>query len=292
MNRTLVTLFLASFAAELAAQEVTPNPGIHKLPTREAWTGRFNGSFNLDAGFARGNNPTYQGGPVLVQARVVFIFWGPTFSNAASPDSTYAQALQAFRNQFGTSAEYHVITQYYQIVKGVKQFIELSNLAAGTADMFDGSSPPVGVSDAAVQGEVAKYLTTHAFDSSAIYEVVIPSTSYSTDQGEDSCGGPNLAYCAYHSSYSSGANNVLYAIEPYPSCGGCQVTGWTAAQNEDLFVGHETIVAVTDPLGNAWWNTRTGAEFDAQCAWSPPPYLSGGFAYQYVWSNASSSCVK
>ena len=291
MRNVVAVLCLASVAAGLAAQEA-PKPKIHKFPTREVFKQREADRLIEESflGFARGNNPTYQGGPVLVNAKVVLIFWGPTFSNPASPDFAYAQALQAFRNQYGTNSEYNVITQYYQ--NPGKQLIQLSNLAGGTPDMFDASNPPVSVSDAAVQGEVQKYLSTNAFNASTIYEVLIPSTSYSSDQGQDSCGGPNLAYCAYHSSYANGANNVIHAIDPYPSCGGCQVGGWTAAQNEDHFICHETREAVTDPLGNGWWNTRTGFELDDQCAWNPPPFLSGGFGYQDEWSNALSRCVQ
>jgi hypothetical protein len=289
MKNVAAVLCLASFAAGLAAQEA---PRIHKFPTRQVFEQREREEFNLEAiHFARGNNPTYHGGPVIISAKVVLIFWGPSFSNAASPDFAYAQALQAFRNQYGTNGEYNVITQYYQ--NPGTQHIQLSNLASGTPDMFDTSTPPTEVTDALVQGEVAKYLSTWAFNASTVYEVVIPSTSYSDDgSGNDSCGGPNLQYCAYHSAYSSGSNNVIYSIEPYPSCGGCQWSGWTAAQNADHFICHETREAVTDPLGTGWWNNRTGAELDDQCAWSPSPFLSGGFGYQYEWSNANNGCVK
>src|SRR5205085_11676863 len=48
-------------------------------------------------------NLTYHGGGVITTAHVVYIFWGPTFSNAASPDFAYAQTLQAYRNQFGNT---------------------------------------------------------------------------------------------------------------------------------------------------------------------------------------------
>jgi hypothetical protein len=292
MKTVVAVLCLASFAAGLAAQEITLNPRIHKFPTREVWEQSQRESFNLETGvFARrGNNPTYQGGPVILQAKVVLIFWGPSFSNASSPDFAYAQQLQAFRNQYGTNGEYNVITQYYS--SPPQQFIQLSNLAAGTADMFDTSTPPTNVTDAAVQGEVQKYLLTNTVDYSTVYEVVIPSTSYSSDGSSDSCGGPHLVYCAYHSWYGSGSTAVKYAIEPYPSCSGCQWPGWTAAQNEDHFLCHETREAVTDPIGTGWWNTRTGEELDDQCAWSPNPFLSGGFGYQDEWSNAANGCVQ
>lgn len=287
MKKVLTVLFLASFAASLAAQQVE-NPRIHKFPTREVFKARM----AEEEAHARSSNPTYQGGPVILQARVVLIFWGPSFQNTSSPDYVYAQTIQAFRNQYGTNAEFNVITQYYEIVSGTKEYIGLSNLAAGTPDMFDTSTPPTNVTDANVQAEVKKYLGTYAVNYSTVYEVVIPSTSYSSDSGEDSCGGPNLAYCAYHSWYGSGSTAVKYAIEPYPSCSGCQWSGWTAAQNVEHFVCHETREATTDPIGTGWWNTRTGYELDDMCAWSPSPFLSGGYGYQDEWSNANNGCIQ
>ena len=228
---------------------------------------------------------TYHGGPVITSAKVVFIFWGPSFANAASPDHLYAQTLQSFRDQYGTTPEYNVITQY--------SGIQLASLGTGTPDVFDTSMPPVNVTDAIVQAEVSAYLASHAFDASTIYEVVTPSSSYSSNGSPTSCGGPNLTYCAYHSAFSSGSNTVKYSIQPYPSCSGCQLPGWTDVQNQQHFVTHETREAVTDSLGNAWSDDSNGFEADDECAWTPSPFIgTGGYSYQYEWSNASSSCVQ
>ncbi len=234
---------------------------------------------------AKGRNTlTNHGGGVVVSAKVVFIFWGPSFANAASPDNAYATTLQAYRNQFGTTGEYNTITQY--------SGIQLTNLGSGTADMFDTTTPPTNVTDAVVQGEVNKYLASNAYNSSTIYEVVIPSSSYSSSGTSTSCGGPSLAYCAYHGSYTGGPGTVLYSIEPYPGCSGCSVSGWSAVQNQEHFVCHETREAVTDPV-NGWWNSHSGAEADDECAWSPAPFIgTGGYAYQYEWSNANNACIK
>ncbi len=235
-------------------------------------------------------NLIYNGGPVIPSAKVVFIFWGPSFSDTSSPDHLYAQSLQAFRNQYGTTPEFNVITQYYQ--NPGPQHIQLTNLGAGTPDWFDGSAPATNVTDAAVQGEVNAYLASHAFDASTVYEVVTPSTSYSSSGGETSCGGPNLTYCAYHSYFYNGGNAVKYSIQPYPSCGGCQMPGWTPAENQEHFLTHETRESVTDQQINAWLDSA-GNEADDKCNWSPSPFIgTGGFGYQYEWSNATSSCVQ
>jgi hypothetical protein len=228
----------------------------------------------------------HTGAPVLRNARVVYIFWG-------SFPAGYTTALQSFRNQFGTTGEYNTITQYYgeDAVAGYGNIAQ-SNLAGGTADWFDASTPPTNVTDTVVRNKVIEYLQTHAFDNSTVYEVVIPSGSYSSSGTSTSCGGPNLAYCAYHGHFSSSGHDVKYSIEPFPSCSGCSVTGWSAAQNQEHFVCHETREAVTDPDLNAWFD-RQGNEADDKCAWSPAPFLgTGGYGYQYEWSNANNGCVK
>src|SRR5581483_818819 len=194
---------------------------------------------------------------------------------------------QNFRNQFGTTPEFNVITQY----SDGGGSINLTNLAAGTPDYFDTSTPPTNVTDSAVQGEVLKYLGIYSYDSSTIYEVFIPSSSYSSDGSSTSCGGPNLAYCAYHGHFSNGGRDIKYSIEPYPSCSGCHASGFTVVQDQEHFVCHETREAVTGPDLNAWYDRR-GYEADDKCAWSPAPFIVNGYGYQYEWSNAVSGCVQ
>jgi hypothetical protein len=231
----------------------------------------------------RAVNITYHGGPTITSAKVVYIFWGAAFCTGGS-DHTYATTLQSFRNQFGTTPEYNTITQY--------SGIQLANLGTGTPDLFDCTNPSTKVTDAKVQAKVNSYIASFGFNANSIYEVVIPSTSYSSSGGSTSCGGPNLRYCAYHSWIGSGANATKYSIQPYPSCSGCSVSGWTAVQNQEHFVCHETREAVTDPTGLGWFDS-SGAEADDKCAWTPSPFIgTGGYGYQYEWSNAANACVK
>src|SRR6266567_7325310 len=95
---------------------------------------------NFAGGGSGGNLIYHTGGSVIPVAHVVMIFWGPSFANTASPDYVYAQTLQNFRNQFGTTPEFNTITQYYQTIGGVTTFVQLSNLALGSADWFDTSN--------------------------------------------------------------------------------------------------------------------------------------------------------
>jgi len=240
------------------------------------------------AGFGgpKGANVTYHNGLVVRQAKVVPIFWGPaaTWGTSGAP-SALAQHIIDFFTQFGTSPQYNVITQYYDNGGSV----QLSSLT--TTYVIDNGVPPTSVTDAAIQGEVTKVVGQLGANTGTVYEVFLPPSSYATYGSWNSCGGSNLQFCAYHSNFSVSGVDVKYASMPYPSCGGCQWSGWTAGQNLDHFSSHETREAVTDPDGTAWYD-RQGNEADDKCAWSPSPFIVNGFGYQYEWSNLNSGCVK
>jgi hypothetical protein len=280
MKKALVFVFAAALAASAFAQQA---PDI--LPGNSHTSVR---GWAKPGGGGAQNLVYHTGGKVIRNAHVVLIFWG-TFP------SGYTTDMQNFRNQFGMTGEYNTITQYTGIddASGTTGAIALSNLAGGPADYFDPSTPPAAVTDAIVQSEVKKVIAAQgSTDYNAIYEVFIPSGSYSQDGTSTSCGGPNLAYCAYHSHYVDGSGkNVKYSIEPWAGCSGCQAFG-NASLDQEHFVCHETREAVTDALGNAWFD-RTGNEADDKCAWTPAPFIgTGGFGYQYEWSNANSGCIK
>ncbi len=249
-----------------------------------------NGNANTHKFFERGYtkvtgqagtmNLSNHGGPVLVSPKVVCIFWG--FGSGTS----YTTAMQNFRNS-GMYNYNRMLTQYSSAASGAS-----TNMGGSANDKFDTSTPPTNVTDATVQAEVKKYFGG-AEDGSTIYMVFIPSGSYSSDGSSTSCGGPSLAYCAYHGHFTDGANDVKYSIGPYPSCSGCQTSGFSDVQNADHFMIHESREAISDPDLNAWYDRR-GNEADDKCAWSPTPFIDNttGFAYQYEWSNSAGGCVK
>lgn len=238
-----------------------------------------------------GSNLSYHNGPVIPSAKVVPIFWGSQWTN-----SSVASSLSAYVAAFGTSGEYNTITQYYQVLNGTQTNIAKSSLGGNA--VYDSSNPPQNVTDADIQAEVTKLFPSPATDT--IYEVFLPSTSYSSNGSSTSCGGTNLQYCAYHGNFAFSGKDVKYASMPYPSCGGCQTSGFSVTQNFEHFISHETREAVTDEDGNAWFDRR-GYEADDKCAWSPTPFTDSSvgtnndgtpYAYQYEWSNANSGCVK
>ncbi len=264
------------------------NPLPAHLPTKARFVVEFAG------GSGGGSALVYHGGPVINSAHVVPIFWGPSWATGGG-DNGIATSLTNYINAFGQTGEYNVITQYYDGSGN----ISLSALGAGTGGaIFDTSNPPQNVSDADVQAEVLKMVSSPQPDT--VYEVFLPTTSYASSGTATSCGGPNLQFCAYHGNFSmSNGTDVKYASMPYPSCGGCQ-SFTSTTQNLEHFVSHETREAVTDEDLNAWYDRR-GYEADDKCAWSPTPFADAttgtnqdgtGFAYQYEWSNAVGKCVK
>src|ERR1700688_1033209 len=118
MRRAFVALFLASFASALVAQ-VDSGSARHYFPANNAaglfLTGSVEG--HGDEILAGSNLNYHSGGSVILSAKAVFIFWGPSFASGGA-DNGYATTLQAFRNQF------------YQNLGSGNQFIQLTNLGS------------------------------------------------------------------------------------------------------------------------------------------------------------------
>lgn len=274
-KKVLVFLAVLAVAAGAYAQNQNElndgNPNSHKFAVR---------GYAKPDGNARSQNLTNHGGPVIVAPKLVFIFWGFGTGNS------YTSTVQSFRNS-GINDHILMLAQYSNAGSAAP-----ASMGGSANDKFDSSTPPANVTDALVQAEVKKYFSG-AEDASTVYHVFIPSTSYSSDGTSTSCGGPHLAYCAYHGHFTDGSHDVKYAIEPYPSCSGCQSSGFNTNQNLDHFVIHESREAISDPDLNAWYD-RSGNEADDKCAWSPAPFIvqSTGFGYQYEWSNSAGGCVQ
>jgi hypothetical protein len=222
-------------------------------------------------------------GVVIHSARVVLIFWGPTFGPPGA-DHAYATMLQAFRNQFGTTPEYNLVSQCG---------VTAGSLVGTQPDLFDSSTPPVNVTDSILQSKINSYLASHGGNNaSTVYEVVLPSSSFSSSGSSTSCGGPSLAYCSYHGWIGSGATATKYSVEPWPGCSGCQVSAWSNGQNTAKIVGHDTRNAVTDPTGAGCLDS-SGFEIDDKCIWSPAPFIgTGGYSYEYGWKGSICSCAR
>jgi hypothetical protein len=288
MKKVLIVLasltLVAASALAQNANDLNPKAGHHATNPDNGNNGNDNGNngngngASDKIGFAAGSgNLVNHGGGVMNGGKVICIFWG-----YGSMSSSYYQNAQSFRNS-GIVPHTGMLSQYG---------VTAGNPFGGT-DLFDSSLPSSHrVTDVMVQQEVAKMAGFYA-NTNTIYEVFIPSGYYSDDgSGATSCGGPNLQYCAYHSSGDGShlSSNVKYSIEPYPNCSGCSASGWSTNQNANHFMIHETREALTDPYGTTWYDAA-GYEADDKCAWQGL-FISNGYGYQPEYSNSARNCVQ
>jgi hypothetical protein len=282
---------------------------------------------------------TYHGGPVMTKATTYAIFWLPSSGKLQNGAATgfsarYQDVQKALLSLYPGHGIDNNNTQYYDqtCIPGLFIcFTEYVQNAGGLGGSWVDTSayPPSGCSDSAtpgnclsdaqIQAEIQKAITTNGW-TAGINSIFLLYTS----SGEGSCAGASCAYvnfCAYHSYFTSGATDVIYANIPYGSTSACQ-TGGTPSPNGDAIAdtaataaSHELTEAITDPLLNAWYNS-SGDEIGDLCAYQygPNTWASGTanqswpvsfsnlliighapvtfFELQEEWNNHTNSCVQ
>jgi len=269
-------------------------------PSKDLNTGRVHKtSTNADVDFHAGGaggagNLIDHGGEVLTNAKVVYIFWGWP----SNTTDQYVSEVISFRDDPNAMMKHIGMLSQYRSTGS-------TSLKGTQPDVFDAVPPPqTKVTDTMVMAKVAVSCAalSGGCRTDTVYEVLIPAGYYSDDgSGAQSCGGTNLRYCAYHGNGDnlSLSASIKYSIQPYPSCSGCHgLSGWTAWNDQEHFIVHETREAMTDARLNAWWD-NAGYEADDKCAWGQNNKFlfsetAGGhtYAYQQEYSNSARGCVK
>jgi hypothetical protein len=290
LKKSLVVVF--AFALTAAAYAGGPSKDLnsgrtHPMPT--------NADVEFHGGGAGGaGNLVDHGGEVLTNAKIVYIFWGW----ASNTTDQYVSEVISFRDDPNAMMRHIGMLSQYRSTGS-------TSLKGSQPDVFDAVPPPsTKVTDSMVMQKVATSCAalTGGCRTDTIYEVFIPAGYYSDDgTGAQSCGGSNLKYCAYH---GNGDNvnlsaSIKYSIQPYPSCSGCHgLSGWTAYNDQEHFLVHETREAMTDARLNAWWD-NAGYEADDKCAWGTnlkflfsETFNGHTYAYQQEYSNSARNCVK
>jgi hypothetical protein len=292
MKKTFAMLFcLALLTASAFGQELNPGVGKHQSKDKDHDN---NGVSNFARPGGSGNLVDH-GGEVLTNAKVVYIFWGW----ASTTTDNYVKEVISFRDDPNAMMKHIGMLSQYRSTGS-------TSLKGTQPDVYASVPPPTSkVTDTMVQAKVATSCAALAGGcrTDTIYEVFIPSGYFSDDgTGAQSCGGTNLQYCAYHGNGDgvSLSASIKYSIQPYPGCSGCHgKAAWTAVQDQEHFLIHETREAMSDARLNAWWD-RAGYEADDKCAWggSTLDFLFDEtvgthlYGYQMEYSNATKSCVK
>jgi PKD repeat protein len=122
---------------------------------------------------------------------------------------------------------------------------------------------------------ITEYDKTHAAlptGLKAIYYVFTPNEVNSCAGFEESRAACNTnTYCAYHSAFTFGSSKtlVVYANMPYDAVEGCSTPDEPnkgPADDEIDTLSHEDNEAITDPLGNAWFD-NAGNEVADKCTY-------------------------
>jgi hypothetical protein len=312
-----VTRFIAALAGAACLALLASSPALANPPNPDNPAGKELGvvPVHRDANkFSRaGSNLSYHGGPVMRANRSYAIYWSPSGTGGYS--ANYLSVTNQFLGDVAadsgkTSNVYFSDTQYYD---GTGPIAYSSTFGGSVLDTnaypSNGCRDPytsVCLTDSQLQAEISRVVSAQGWPrgTGAVYFLLTP-------RNVGSCYGSSCAYsyyCAYHSSFGSGSGLTLYANQPYANyvpaaCGSGQHPNGDDADDTINVASHEHNEAITDPLGNAWYDSR-GYENGDKCAWNFGSSLGStgsgqynqlinghGYYLQQEWSNRSSRCV-
>jgi hypothetical protein len=271
---------------------------------------------------------SYHGGPVMTTNKTYAIYWLPSGSSVST---NYTSLINRYFSDVDAASGssdnvYATDTQYYQ-GSSAKIQIAYDSTFSGTAT--DSTTPIPDhcssrysakgltvsgcVTDADIQAEISAVISANGWtpSPSSIFLLFTPRNVGSCiTSASNTCS--YTYYCAYHSDFVTGTGDVLYANQPYPDSAGVGAAGacdsgqkpngdW-ADQTINL-ISHEHNESITDPNGNAWYDS-SGNENGDKCAWNFGTALGSTGTGQYnqvingnnyyvqqEWSNATSNCA-
>jgi hypothetical protein len=235
----------------------------------------------------------YRGGIVLHQPTEVHVYWGDYWSTQYGQHAR--DVFDGFAQDAGSSSWYAHLSEYPDGSGPPGAVVAATPLVVDDASLEPGPT----VSDRAIRGFLQTLFADGrlAYDAQAVYVVFTPpSTTVSTPWGK-SCA----QLCGYHYHFpgttgGTAKSDILYAVIPHLSCGGCAPP--RAHANGDTIdamtatLAHEVAEAVTDPNCDAWTTSHGLNEVGDLCdtgtvaTWNGTPYV-----VQDVWSNAAKRCV-
>ena len=235
---------------------------------------------------------SYHGGPIMPTIEIYDIFWVGALQGGGT--ATLTAHYESVEEQFASDYAGHSVdnnnTQYNQ-TSPTKYVSGLSTLATGESfggsyvdtDAFPASSctdsvtPNNCITDAQLQAEIVKVLGVKGW-TGGLNKIFLVYTGQGEgscfDSSSASCAYTNTGYCAYHGSFTSGTQTVVYGNMPYANPSYCTVagqtfpTGDTAADAAANVSSHEVSEAITDPELDAWWDGANGEEIGDLCAWT------------------------
>jgi PKD repeat protein len=289
------------------------------------------------------SNLSYQGGPVLHSSDPYLIFWAPGAETIPSPrESLIERYFTDVAGDSGQATNVYAVARQYTDSTGFADYRQTFDPASQVVQDADPYPAPAAgdcatspyatcLTDGQLQTEISSLIAADGLPSDGsttagelpggapIYFVVLPSdVDVCFGDGSGTCASND--FCAYHSAFVDGPNNVLYATIPTVALAhsqdakGCQWDGNSLVQEPNAsiadvalkYISHEDNETITDPLGTGWWNNYTGNENGDNCNQAFNPTLGGdagaGTLYnqliaskeyylQSEWSNGSGGCA-
>ena len=214
-----------------------------------------------------------------------------------------------FLKALGDSAFIHVVDQYVGTTANGRYTVTAPVTAINPA------LPSTPLTDSQIQAIVHAVAATSAGTGyTNMYEVFLtPGTDICFDATYSVCYSPDnpatFQFCAYHGSVTFGdIGHVIYSVQPYVgTISGCEAGGTLPngelTDSTNSVLAHEVIEAITDPDGNAWWNSANnslyGSEIEDECMFLNSAFMivtsawtsdSHKYATQQSYLNSKHGC--
>ena len=218
----------------------------------------------------------YRNGPLLTNVQVFTVFWGNAWQDDVN--STLVAHMNNFFDFILTSKLLDSLAEYSMPGKTIGHGVR-----SGSINFVD-SEPGKTTTDAKIQQMLQTEITSGTLPANSpnsLYFVFLPPGTQVDLGGSKSC----QSFCGYH---DATADNIFYAVMPYPGCTGCE-GGLAIPDALTSTSSHELCEAITDPVPGTGWYDDANGEIGDICAWKTK--ILGGFAVQLEWSNAADACV-
>jgi len=225
----------------------------------------------------------YNGGPVMHTPSIYIIYWVPPHlqdGSSTSLSSSYQKIETNLVTQYFGHSLMNNNTQYYD----TGSYIANAGKFAGAyvdKSLYPGKDcvDPLGISnshncisDGDVENEVAKVMGIKGWKGGVnnLFMVFTSSNEGECFTSNSDCAYSN--YCGYHTYFTSGSTDVIYAYMPYGNPSYCQISGapspngFPAADTASTAASHELTEAITDPELDAWFDS-SGSEIGDECAY-------------------------
>ena len=288
MTMLTAVAVLAPNAGAVVVQ-VGPHQRAGVMPARGVNPASIHGSYAKPGAakkFSANGNLDYNGGIVLHGEAPYLIFWDPNneitaadkalyerFFADSAHDSGLATNVYSVDRQFTDSTGFANYSQTWDSSHAITDTQAYPTTGQCTESSFSGET--ACLYDSQIQTEIARVISTNSLPTgetgqAPIYFVVTPPTVNSCTSSSD-CA--DTTFCAYHSSFTDGSSQVLYANMPTiadandpKSCqtdnNGSAVqdpNGRPIADVNIKAMSHEFNETITDPNGDAWWSSSPRA---------------------------------